>query len=312
MGRIYGGWPPPITLLSLVIVVGVIIAFIVLITVVLLVVLLFLFFGLASATGGFLLLALLLLDRLDLLLVHRRHVLLSHKTKLNLNLFPFVLLLALELLGPFDFGTTGSDLGVGGGLGPLSGRIRLHLASRDLELDEGLEAAQEPLLDELGQNDTKLARGRVNLAAKLVGQSQDDLLELEEHDLDTLDEDDVLRDDFFPPAGLQIDRLRFDALAARLIFHFGLLFGHILVDGRLLGVFVHLGNLCLLPLDFLNLSLPCSHTGLPSLDLLVHREQKRVLLDISAELVLCEFVAQSSARSVIPFNDLNDLLRGDM
>ena len=111
--------------------------------------------------------------------------------KFHLNLLPFGLLLTLDLCGLLALSTTGTDLGVGGRLGPLSCCVRLHLLGGDLELDEGLETAKQPLLDELSQDDAKFAGCWINLAAELVSEGQDNLLEFKEDDFDTFNEDDV-------------------------------------------------------------------------------------------------------------------------
>jgi len=99
------------TTLSIVVVARVIVS-IFLITVILFIILLFLFFGFTGASGGLFLLPLLLLDSLDLFLVHSWNIFLSHKTQLCLNLLPLSLFFVLELLGTLDLSTACTNLSV--------------------------------------------------------------------------------------------------------------------------------------------------------------------------------------------------------
>ena len=69
---------------SLVIVRGIVVAIFILIAVIVVIVFFTLFLGFASTTGSFLFLTLFALDLLDLLLIHGRHVFLSHKLQLKL------------------------------------------------------------------------------------------------------------------------------------------------------------------------------------------------------------------------------------
>ena len=68
---------------SLVIVRGIVVAIFILIAVIVVIVFFTLFLSFASTTGSFLFLTLFALDLLDLLLIHGRHVLLSHKLQLK-------------------------------------------------------------------------------------------------------------------------------------------------------------------------------------------------------------------------------------
>lgn len=99
------------TTLSIVVVARVIVS-IFLITVILFIILLFLFFGFTGTSGGLFLLPLLLLDSLDLFLVHSWNIFLSHKTQLCLNLLPLSLFFVLELLGTLDLSTACTNLSV--------------------------------------------------------------------------------------------------------------------------------------------------------------------------------------------------------
>ena len=136
--------------LSLIIVVSVFVPFIILITVILLIILFLFFCGFTGALLSLLLLLALPLDLLDLFLVHGRHILFHHESDLHLE-------------DAFAFGTVRPDLGISRRLRPLAGSIGLSLAGRDLELNEGLETSEEPLFDELSEDDAKLASGGINL-----------------------------------------------------------------------------------------------------------------------------------------------------
>mmetsp|Transcript_24406 Transcript_24406/g.28681 ORF Transcript_24406/g.28681 Transcript_24406/m.28681 type:complete len:221 (-) Transcript_24406:2179-2841(-) len=177
---------------SIVIFRGVVVTVFVFVAVIIIIVLAAFLLGLAGASGSLLFLALLALDSLDLLLVHGGHVLLGHQLKLQLLLSALLFLLALELAGALNLGTAGADLSVGGRLRPLARGVRLCLARRNRELNKGREPSHQPLFDELGQYHAQLARRRVHLLAKLIGQGENDLFEFEENDFDALQVDDVL------------------------------------------------------------------------------------------------------------------------
>ena len=149
--------------LSLIIVVSVFVPFIILITVILLIILFLFFCGFTGTLLSLLLLLALPLDLFDLFLVHGRHILFHHESDLHLDLLTLSLLLALHLEDAFAFGTVRPDLGISRRLWPLAGSIGLSLAGRDLELNEGLETSEEPLFDELSEDDAKLASGGINL-----------------------------------------------------------------------------------------------------------------------------------------------------
>ena len=102
------------------------------------------------------------------------------------------LLLTIKLQSSFDLSAASTDLSISRRLGPLAWSIRLRLTRRDRELNEGAQAAKKPFLDKLGKDNTKFSSGRVNLLTKLVSEGENNLLELEEHDFNTLKVDDVL------------------------------------------------------------------------------------------------------------------------
>ena len=176
---------------SLIIVAGVIIAIVILITIVCGLVLFF-FSGFSSTPGRFFFLTLFALLLFNLLLVHRIVVFGPHHLQLLLLLLALSLLLAIKLQSSFDLSATSTDLSISRRLGPLAWSIRLRLTRWDRELDEGAQAAEKPFLDKLGKDNAKFASGRVNLLTELVSEGENDLLELEEHDFDTLKVDDVL------------------------------------------------------------------------------------------------------------------------
>ena len=173
-------------------------------------------------------------------------------------------------MGTFDLDSACSDLSISGRLRPLTSSISLGLTGGDLELDEGLEASEKPLLDELGKDDTELACSGVNLLTKVTGHIKDDLFELKEDDFDSLNENDVLGDDFLPPGSLQLNSLSFDTFTTYFLLHFRLFVRNLLVNHGLLCVFIHLLNLGFLALNVLDLGLAGSHSLCPGLNLLIN------------------------------------------
>jgi len=180
---------------------------------------LFLFSGLLGTLGGFLFLLNLLADGLDFLHVESRSVLLAHEgqfsrfashVSLSDATLLFVLLLKHQQSLDFDVFLR---------LGPLADGISLLRSGGDTELDERLKASQEPVLDELGEDDLELSSGGVNLLSEVVGKVEDDLDELKEHDLSSLDVDKVLTDHLLPPVFHELGSLSVTTGLSSILFN---------------------------------------------------------------------------------------------
>ena len=135
-------------------------------------------------------------------MVHGRDVFNGHEAELFFDPLLLNAILHLELGSSLNLSPGSSDFGIGHRLGPLTSCVCLSLAGGDLEFDEGLEAAKKPLLDELGEDDAKLASLGVDLLSQAVGESQKDLLEFKEDDLNSLDKDEMLSDHLLAPVNL--------------------------------------------------------------------------------------------------------------
>ena len=293
------------------VVAGVIVAIFVLITVVIVLVFLLLG-GLSSAPSSLFLLPLLTHLLLDLLLVHGVDILGPHHLKLELLLLALSLLLVLQLVGTLNLGAARANFSVGGRFGPLAGCVSLGLASRDGELDERAQTAEQPLLDELGEDNAKLAGRRVDLLAQLVGQGKHDLLELKEDDFDALQVDDMLRDDLPTPLLSELNSLTFEALPLNFLLDFGFLSGHLFIDNGLFSILGQLSDLSLLLLDLFDLGMAGSHALLPLFELTVNGQEQGVLFDVDCELVISQLVLEAAAGRVVTLDDSDELLCVDM
>ena len=131
---------------------------------------LFFLSGFLSTLGGLLFLLDLSADGFNLLHVEGRSILFTHEGKLSSLTSHVSLLNATLFLILLLEHEEGLDFNVLLGLRPLADGIGLLAGGRDAELDEGLEASEEPVFDELSQDDLELSSGGVNLLSEGVGQ----------------------------------------------------------------------------------------------------------------------------------------------
>ena len=175
-----------------------------------------------------------------------------------------------------------------------------------------MESAEEPVLDELSQNDSEFAGAGVDCVAESVGKIDYNLDELEEDDLTSSDIHQVLTDHLLSPVFLELLELVLLALAPDLILDLWvvMLRVRLCLGDNLFGCLATI-TLLLRPdlTSLLNLVLASLDALLSRIDLHVHREQQGVGPSIHAELVLGQLVFQALAGRVVFLDHFNELVR---
>lgn len=273
---------------------------------------LFFLSGFLSTLGGLLFLLDLSADGFNLLHVEGRSILFTHEGKLSSLTSHVSLLNATLFLVLLLEHEEGLDFNVLLGLRPLADGIGLLAGGRDAELDEGLEASEEPVFDELSQDDLELSSGGVNLLSEGVGQVQDDLNELEEDNLSSLDVNKVLTDGLLSPVFHELGHVSLFTLASGALIDLGIIgniglhlrAGHDLLvyDSFTFGFLSGAGHF-----GVINLLLTLGVAFLPGSDLGVDGNEERVGLDVSSKVFVSKFVTESLAGSEVLLNDLDEV-----
>jgi len=183
-----------------------------------------------------------------------------------------------------------------GGRPGAGGFLAAHWVSWDLELNEGVQTAQKPLLDELFEHHSHFAGLRLNLVLQLFGHVVENFLELKEDDFGALDQDNVLGNGLLVPLLVHLCQFRFSS------------FLHNICRNHLLQLDQSWFILSLRGLDPRVVSFSINIVPLDGLKLLVDKEGCLVSLGIGLEAL--EFFRKFDSLSIseVPFDDFNEVV----
>lgn len=273
---------------------------------------LFFFSCFLSALGSLFFILDLLADGFDLLHVKSRSVLFTHESQFSsftshVCFFDaaFFLLLLLKHKQSLDFNVFFR-------LGPLASSICFLGHSGDAELDKGLEASEEPVINEFVKDDLELASGRIHLLSESVSQVQDDFDELKENNFSSLDVHKVLTDHLLSPVFDDLGHLRLFTRSSLFLINLWVvsdISSHLRASNDFL---VNLNSFSSFlsstdGFSFFDFCLSLSVSLLPSSDICVNGDEERVALNVGLELVLIEFITQSLSLGVILLNYLDEV-----